>query len=99
MLELGEFQQLTTQPSCCGKEDFNGKQIASDRDMNRHWRVSAFQLGLACQKRDFISLDRKKEGDRNFKKSLDGIKKYEYVCTRTHVRQLLGVSVPGALPC
>lgn len=58
-----------------------------------------FRLGLACQKRDFISLDRKKEGYRNFKKSRDGIKKPEYVCTGTHVRQLLGVSIPGNLPC
>lgn len=67
--------------------------------MNRHRESLAFRLGPVCQKRDFISLDRKKEGDRNFKKSLDGIKKYEYVCTRTHVRQLLGMSIPGALPC
>lgn len=58
-----------------------------------------FNWDLCVKKRDFISLDRKKEGDRNFKKSPDGIQKYEFVCTRAHVRQLLGVSIPGALPC
>lgn len=99
LLELGQFQPLTTQSSCCGKEVINGNQPVVEiwTGIEGLW-LSDWDL---CVKKEISSLwtGRKRETDRNFKKSLDGIKKYEYVCTRTHVRQLLGVSIPGALPC
>lgn len=65
--------------------------------MSRHWRISAFQIGTCVSEKGFHLFGWKKEGGRKFKKSLDDIKKY--VCTRTHIRELLGVSIPGALPC
>lgn len=69
LLELREFQQLTTQSSCCAKGDISGKQIASCRDMSGHLRVSGFQTRTCvCPQRNFFFLDRK-ERDRERKTS------------------------------
>lgn len=62
LLELEEFQQLTTQSSSCGKENIDRKQIASGRDMNTHPRVSAFQTGTWESKKGFHLFGQEERG-------------------------------------